>query len=80
METLVQLTTNPAIMQGSSQTNRLGVWAEGETLKLYANGKHLDDLTDDSVTAKGGFGVFVGARKTEHLTVSVSEIAYWSLA
>ena len=79
MDTLVPLTANPAIVQGSNQTNRLGVWAEGEALRLYVNGKLVDELTDDSLTAKGGFGVFVGARKTDHFTVYVSEIAYWDL-
>lgn len=79
METLVPLTANSVIVQGSNQTNRLGIWAEGETLKLYANGKLLHELTDDGLTDKGGFGLFVGARKTDNFTVFVSEVAYWNL-
>ena len=79
METLVPLTADSVIVQGTNQTNRLGVWAEGETLKLYANGKLLRELTDDGLTDQGGFGLFVGARRTDDFTVFVSEVAYWNL-
>jgi hypothetical protein len=79
MDTLVSLTANPAILQGSNQTNRVGVWADGSKIVLYANGKQLDELTDDSLKDEGGFGIVVGARKTEHFSVHVSEIAYWNL-
>ena len=43
MDTLAALTVNAAIVQGSNQTNLLGVWADGQTLRLYANGKLLDE-------------------------------------
>jgi hypothetical protein len=79
MDTIVPLTANPAIVQGSDKTNRLGVWADGETLRLYANGKPLDEATDDSLTDKGAYGVFVGARQTDDFKIYVSEIAYWDL-
>jgi hypothetical protein len=79
MDTIVPLTANAAIVEGSDKTNRLGVWADGETLRLYANGKLLDELTDDTLTDKGAYGVFVGARKTDDFKVYVSEIAYWDL-
>jgi hypothetical protein len=79
MDTLVPLTANSAIVSGSNKTNRLGVWADGEALKLYANGTLLDELTDDSLTDEGGFGLFVGARQTDDFTILVSEVAYWDL-
>ncbi|HET7011008.1 MAG TPA: hypothetical protein VFI11_09555, partial [Anaerolineales bacterium] len=78
METIVPLTANSAIVQGSNQTNRLGIWAEGDRFKLYANGKLLTETTHDALD-EGAFGVFVGARKTDNFTVYITEVAYWNL-
>jgi hypothetical protein len=79
MDTLVQLTTSADIVEGSNQTNRLGIWAQGDDLRLYVNGKLVAEESDDSLTDEGAFGVFVGARQTDNFTISVSEIAYWNL-
>ena len=77
MTTLVPLTSAAAILSGADKDNRMGVLAEGEKLALYANGKLLEEIEDDALTGEeGGFGVFVGARKSGTLTIGVKEIAY----
>ena len=79
MTTLVTSTTSSAIQAGSDKTNRLGVWIEGDQLSLYANGSFLAKVGDDTFTDKGGFGFFIGSRKTERFTIESDEIAYWDL-
>lgn len=67
-----------AILAGSDQTNRLGVMAEDNRIKLYANGTLLKELTDSTYTSDGLFGVFIAAQRTPGFTVKVDEIAYWT--
>jgi hypothetical protein len=79
MNSLIGATTASAIQAGSDKTNRIGVWAEGNALTLYANGTQLAKIDDATFPDKGGFGYFVGARKTANFTVESDEIAYWDL-
>lgn len=79
METLIGLTTASAIQAGSNKTNRIGVLADGERLGLYANGTLLGEFEDDTFAEKGGFGLFIGARKTDGFTTETEEIGYWNL-
>jgi hypothetical protein len=79
MNTLIGSTAIAAIQAGSDKTNRIGVWSEGDDLTLYANGTLLVRITDETLPVKGGFGYFIGARKTPEFTVESSEIAYWNL-
>jgi len=79
MNTLIGSTTVAAIQAGSDRTNRIGVWSEGDEISLYANGTLLMKISDDTFPNKGGFGYFIGARKTPEFTIESSEIAYWSL-
>lgn len=78
MTQLVSLTTSSAIVAGSGKVNRVGFWAKGEQLALYANGTLLTQIDDDTFTKEGAFGVFVGARQTTNFTIYVDEIAYWA--
>lgn len=68
-----------AILSGSNQTNRLGVWVEGKKIRLYANGSLLTETTLDSLAAQGNFGAFISGTSTVNFTVNLSEIAYWEL-
>ncbi len=79
MNTLIPSTASSAIQAGGDKANRIGVWTEGEELSLYANGTLLVKISDDTFTDKGGFGFFIGARKTENFKIGSSEIAYWDL-
>ena len=76
MEWLVNWTASNAISSGSNQVNRLGIFAVGNRLILYANGALLTEVTD-STFPNGYFGVFVGSDETTNLTIQVDEMAYW---
>lgn len=71
-------TVSPAIKSGPNQTNRMGIWVEGDTFKLYANGDLLTTLSDDEFS-KGRFGLFVGSAQTAGFQVSVDQASYWLL-
>jgi hypothetical protein len=75
---LVDWTSNPYIRAGAGQTNRLGVWVEGDTIRMYANGYVLGLVNDDSYD-KGKFGVFFGTSGNEAYYAEMDEIAYWDL-
>jgi hypothetical protein len=77
MTSLVAPTAGTAINAGSDKVNRIGLWAKGEQLGLYANGSLLTQIEDGTFTEEGSFGIFVGARQTDEFTVHVDEIAYW---
>jgi hypothetical protein len=70
--------SSPHILSGPNQTNRLGIMADGNSFKLYANGKLLTEVID-STYAEGRFGLFIGSINTVDFTVSVEEVAYWLL-
>lgn len=75
---LIDWKSSDHLLAGSNQTNRLGVWAEGDRLTLYANGFKIDEVTDDTLD-EGKFGVFVGAAKTEEFTAYTTDVSYWDL-
>lgn len=76
---LVNLKEAPAIHSGSNQTNRLGVWLEGNKIRLYVNGALLTETTDDQLSGQGNFGAFIAGLKTANFSVSLSEFDYWEL-
>lgn len=71
-------TASPRLPDQPGESVRLGVWADGDTLRLYADGQRLTEVTDDSYES-GQFGLFVAAAETPDFTVEVDEIAYWVL-
>jgi len=73
---LQEWTNTPHIQSGPNQTNRLGIWAEGDTFKLYANGKLLAEVSDSEYD-EGRFGLFIGSSNTDNLKVFIEEAAYW---
>jgi hypothetical protein len=79
MVTLTSLTTAAAIQAGTDKSNRIGVWAEGNDFRLYANGTLLAEIEDTTFPDTGGFGFFIGARQTDNFTVEADEIAYWDI-
>ncbi len=66
------------IQPGPNQTNRLGFWAKGNTIQLYANGRLLVEI-QDSTYDEGVFGLLVGSVNTDNLKVFVEDMAYWEL-
>jgi hypothetical protein len=79
MDSLIGATTASAIQAGSDKTNRLGVWAEDDEFRLYANGVLLGEITDGTFPNDGGFGYFIGARQTTDFTIESEEIGYWDI-
>lgn len=67
-----------AIHAGANQSNRLAVWAKGDTIKLFANGVLLGEYVDGTYS-KGRFGLFIGAIESDPFKVFVEDIAYWLL-
>lgn len=76
---LVDFTDTSFINSGSSQTNRIGIWMQGSTLKLFANGSLLTELTDNSITGSGHLGFFIAAYQTPGFSYSVSDLSLWNL-
>jgi len=66
------------IPAGGEASVRLGVWAEGDRLRLYANGRRLAEATD-ATFSEGMFGVFIASVRSPGFEVNVDDVAYWSL-
>jgi len=66
------------ILTGPRQTNRLGIMADGEKLKVYANG-HLLAEAKDKTYLKGTFGAFIASENTPNFSVVIPEVAYWDI-
>lgn len=77
--TVVSLTSDDSILSGSGQINRLGIVADGDTIRLYANGELLKELTDKGLADKGYIGAFVSAREDQNFTVRLEELKLWTL-
>ena len=67
------------ILSGSGQTNRMGIWMEGNDIKIYANGTLVKEFSDSSFTNAGHFGIYGGAVDTANFTFQVAEINQWNL-
>jgi hypothetical protein len=68
-----------SIHTGSNQTNIMGIWMKGTTLRVYANGFKLAEFTD-SAYSQGQFGLVIGSVNTTNLIVNVDQVAYWDLS
>jgi hypothetical protein len=75
---LVNWTVDADLAYGSDQTQRIGLWADGDALKLYVNG-NLVTQVNDSTYASGRFGVFVSSAITAGVEVHVLNVSYWDL-
>lgn len=75
---LINPTSNEAILAGPNQTNRLGIMANGSSLKIYINGKLLQELSDSAFGDGGHIGPFI-AGYSGNLSLEMDEIAYWNL-
>lgn len=76
---LVSNKSNSAIKTGSGATNTLGVWANGDTIRLYANGIFLEEVKDSTLLGEGYVGFFIWSVNSAGLSVDLDELAYWGL-
>jgi hypothetical protein len=65
-----------SIKLGGNQTNVMGLWMQGSTLRVYANAHQVAEFTDDTYD-EGQFGLVIGSANTENFTVSVDLVEYW---
>ena len=72
-------TVSDSLTQGPAAENTLGVWAEGNTIKLYANDDFLAEFSDDSGLGAGYFGLFSNALQSTGMLIKMDEITYWNL-
>jgi hypothetical protein len=63
---------------GSSQTNRIGVLADGTDLSFYINGHLVEEVQNDTYHS-GVFGAYIAAAETKGFTVSVNQASYWEM-
>jgi hypothetical protein len=68
--------SSPLIIPGPNQVNRMGLYATGSVIKLYANGQLLAEFSDQTYT-EGQFGVFIAAQETPGFSMSLEEAVYW---
>jgi hypothetical protein len=75
---VVNNTQSDAIRPGSGQVNRVGVMMRGDNLRLYINGRVVQEVNDDAIRESGYYGPFIsGVSGT--MVISLDEIAYWNL-
>lgn len=74
--THINWTDHSAILQGSGQSNRVGVMATGNLFELYVNGVKVAEMQDDSFP-EGFLGIYADSEETDQLTVRVTEFIYW---
>ncbi len=67
-----------SIKTGPNQTNIMGIWMKGSTLRVYANGFKLAEFTDNKFD-HGQFGLVIGSAETNNFTTSVDQVSYWTL-
>jgi hypothetical protein len=72
-------TTSTYLISGSNQRNRIGIWMNGNSIKLYINGNMVREVTDDSFTSGNIFGAFFAAYNNSGFTVSLDTIRQWNL-
>lgn len=68
--------TSSTILAGINQTNVMGIYMQGTTLRLYANGHKIAEFTDSKFD-HGQFGLVIGSVNTHNFMVSVDQVAYW---
>lgn len=75
---LIAWSSAAGVPSGGAASVRLGVWAEGDRLRLYVNGRQVAEARDAAFT-DGMFGVFIAAVRTPGFDVHVDDVAYWDL-
>jgi hypothetical protein len=77
--TLIPWTSNPAIKAGPNQTNTIGIKRDGTQFGIYVNGVLIGQVSDNTYTGKGKFGVVIDADNTSNFTITFDDAAYWTL-
>ena len=70
---LEPLLRDPAIPNGFPGQTRLGVWASGEEIRFFVNGKYLFSIVD-RIIGQGALGVYVRTTGEDPISVNFSEL------
>ncbi len=76
---IIGWTSSDAIITGSNQTNKLGVWVKGSTIKLFVNGKQLQEISFATYSAATKLGTFVAGKETLYFQIGLDQIRLWAL-
>lgn len=76
--TVIAATESDLIQKGSNQTNRLGILADSTNISLYANGKLIKTISENSLSSGGNIGPFISAY-SGGFSYELDEIVYWDL-
>lgn len=71
--------SSDAIITGSNQTNKLGVWVKGSTIKLFVNGKLLQEISNATYNTATKLGAFVAGKETLYFQIGLDQIKLWAL-
>jgi hypothetical protein len=77
--TLIDNTSDSAILPGSGQENRIGIMVKDSQISLYINSKLVNQTSNDVIKDGGHYGVFQSAVENPSMTVDVEEINEWDL-
>jgi hypothetical protein len=77
-EALQEWRSAASIKTGPDQTNVMGLWMKGDSIRLYVNGFKIGEFTD-TMFDEGQFGLVIGTVNTENFIVSVDVVEYWEL-
>ncbi|MCH7586609.1 MAG: hypothetical protein IIC78_01030 [Chloroflexi bacterium] len=75
---LIDWTPNDKIEVGSGKSHLLGIWANGNLLRLYIDRQQVAEFEDNTFKS-GPFGVFIGSAQTSNMSVEVDELSYWNI-
>ena len=76
--TLIELTPSEKIKQGSTQTNRLGVLAEGPSIELFLNGEKKGNVNDSTYLTATKVGAFILGGNTPGFNVKLDQLNMWA--
>ena len=77
--TIISSVSDPAILSGPDQTNRVGIQMMGNDFFIHINNSFITQFTDKAFENGGHFGVFIAGQGKGNLKVRMDEIAYWNL-
>lgn len=66
-----------AIQSGANKTNTFGVLARSNSIKLFANGFQIKEVTETAINVKGHFGLFIDPQQTPGFRIEMDEIEFW---
>jgi len=75
---LLEWTPTVSLHTGPNQPNQMGIWAKGDLLMLYVNGKKVAEVLD-GIHPLGYYGLVVRAEGEQDFQVAVDEVRYWDL-